>query len=580
MPQSRLSADRAVRKVRTLAAKGRIGEALTLASAEIRRFPDDKRLQAEFATISRRAPAAALPVEAEIERLKALYGEGLFEEVVAGASRLAPHFPRFPILPKLLGGAYQQLERHDRAAGAFRLAALLTPNDVSVQRNLGAVLAKLGRHGEAVAAFDAALRLDPADYRTTGVRAVSLAALSRQAEAMAGFDAAIALAPADLALKHDRALAEIAFGETEAARTTLAAILERAPHHAESHATLSRIRRYGAGDPHIAEMEAILERGGLSEEGRVHLHFALGKAHDEAGDTDRAFSHFAAANQLKRRQLPYAVDAQAAMFAKVRDGFAAGFVERFAGHRPATALRRRPIFILGMPRSGTTVTEQILASHSMVRGGGEMRALRNAVQPLFDRLVGQDEAAALEALGKIREAYGRALDEIGGDEPVVTDKMPANFVFAGFLPLIFPEATVIHLSRDPMATCWSNFRQHFAEEANGYVYDLADLGRYHLLHDAQMAFFKARMPGAIHELVYERLTEDQERETRALLSWCGLDFEPACLDFHTLRRRVETASRTQVQRPMYRGSSDEWRRYAAHLGPLAESLGIADAAAG
>lgn len=572
MTQSRMSAERAVRKVRTLAKKGQFGEALALCSAEMQRFPDEKRLVAEFDALGVKLPADRLPLEIQVERLKALFQAGEHSAVTAWASRLAQHYPRFPVLPKMLGGSHQALERYDRAAGAYRLAALLTPNDAAVQRNLGAVLAKLMRHGEAVSAYEAAIRLDPLDHKTIGARAISLAALSRRDEAMAAFAAAAALAPDDITLRHDLALAQIALGETEAATQTLADILSRMPHHAEGHFTLSRTRRYQSGDPHMAEMEALLARDGVSAESRVYLHFALGKAHDQAGDVDRAFGHFVAANGLKRELMPYDIDAQAQMFADVRTGFAS-LVSKMAGFRPRAPLARRPIFVLGMPRSGTTLTEQILASHSTVRGGGEMRALRDAIQPLFRTLAEGSRDEAWQAAEKIRDAYGRALADAGGAEPVVTDKMPANFIYAGFISLIFPEAKVVHLVRDKMATCWSNYRQFFAENSSGYVYDLSDLARYHQLHDEQMAYWNLNLPGAIYGLGYERLTENQEAETRALLQWCDLAFEPGCLDFHLTRRRVETASRDQVQRPMYRGSSDDWRRYAAHLAPLAAALG-------
>ncbi|MBP0614189.1 tetratricopeptide repeat-containing sulfotransferase family protein [Jiella mangrovi] len=573
MPQSSMPLDRSVRKARTLAKKGRHGEALSLISAELKRFPGERRLMAEFEAIGRNVPSDRLPAEAQVERLKALYTDGLHDEVIAGATRLAPHFARFPVLPKLLGGACQATEQFDRAAGAFRLAALMTPGDASVERNLGAVLAKLSRHREAVAAFDEAIRLDPRDYKTIGSRAISLVALSEREAAMAGFEAAIALAPDDLALRHDRALAEMAFGDPAAASESLAAILKRRPAHAESHFTLSRMRRYAAGDPHIAEMQALLKTPALSNADLAHLHFALGKAQDEAGETDEAFAHFIAANRAKRETLPYDIEAQAVSFASVRQGFENGLASKLAGTTPSAAMARRPIFILGMPRSGTTLCEQILASHSTVHGAGELTALRDAIHRHFKPLTTGSEAEAREAADKIRQSYGRVLEEIGGDKPVVTDKMPANFIFAGYIPLIFPEAKIVHLNRDKMATCWSNFRQFFAEDSNGYVYDLEDLARYHCLHDEQMAFWSRAMPGAIYELGYETLTENQEAETRALLDWCGLDFEPACLDFHRTKRRVETASRAQVQRAMYRGSSQEWRRFEAHLAPLAEKLG-------
>ena len=226
-----------------------------------------------------------------------------------------------------------------------------------------------------------------------------------------------------------------------------------------------------------------------------------------------------------------------------------------------------------MPRSGTTLAEQILASHSQVYGAGEMEAMNKAIHAEFNPDGrGYRFALSEDALAGIRRRYLASLAGLKTSRPVVIDKMPLNFRWLGFILEAIPEARIVNLARDPIAVCWSIFKTYFPTSGLGFAYDLTDLAAYYRMHEDLMAFWRQRYPGRIFDLNYERLTEDQEGQTRALLDYCGLAWEDACFDFHLTERTVRTASATQVRRKMYRGSSNAWKSYETHLRPLIQAF--------
>ena len=227
-----------------------------------------------------------------------------------------------------------------------------------------------------------------------------------------------------------------------------------------------------------------------------------------------------------------------------------------------------PIFVLGMPRSGTTLVEQVLASHSRVFGAGELELLESAVAAHGSTEI----PPSIDSFTRIRDAYRQGLAKLGVAEAFVTDKMPLNFRWIGYICTALPEARIVHVQRDARATCWSCFKHYFSSRGNGFASDLRDVARYYRLYADLMAFWHDRFPGRIHDLSYEALTEHQEDQTRSLLAYLGLDWEDACLAFHLAERSVQTASATQVRQRLYQGSSEAWRRYEAHLGPMLEVL--------
>ena len=302
----------------------------------------------------------------------------------------------------------------------------------------------------------------------------------------------------------------------------------------------------------LAAMEA------LDGEASIPLHFALGKAYDDRGEGERAFHHYLRGNALKRRTLAYDEAAALAAMAKAERFFSAERLGRLGGQGDPG---EEPVFILGMPRSGSTLIEQILASHACVHGGDE--------RPDFPELLGGFDGEDFRALGAAYLARSRAL---APGALRITDKLPGNFLHAGAIHLALPNARIIHSRRDPADTCLSCFTKLFRGE-QAYTYDLGELGRYYRAYDRLMAHWRSVLPASIFiEVDYEALVADPEAQTRRLLAHCGLAWDPACLDFHRTRRAVRTASAAQVRRPIYRNSIGRWRLYGDLLAPLLTEL--------
>ncbi|MDX1563197.1 MAG: sulfotransferase, partial [Gammaproteobacteria bacterium] len=344
--------------------------------------------------------------------------------------------------------------------------------------------------------------------------------------------------------------------------------LEIRPDYAEAHRNLSDLSRYRPDDAHLDRMLALLGRDDLPARDRMLLCFAVGKAYGDVGDHDKAFAYLSSGNRLRKEQLNYSIAPTRDAFASIMSVFSGALPRLNVAEESEAKGLRQPIFIVGMPRSGTTLVEQILASHSKIHGAGELRLLDQAVNATE-----WDSAPPSKAqLSAIRESYLGGLAAIGDAKPYLTDKMPFNFLWIGFIVTAIPEAKIVHVERDARATCWSNFKHFFVDRRTGFTNDLRDVAEYYVMYAKLMSFWEQKFPSRIYNLSYESLTEHQEEQTRKLLEHIGLEWEPQCLEFHKTRRAVSTASSTQVRQKIYRGSSDEWRHYRRHLEPMIEAL--------
>jgi hypothetical protein len=335
---------------------------------------------------------------------------------------------------------------------------------------------------------------------------------------------------------------------------------------------------FAAGDRHLAKMEELAAKAdGLSKTDRMQLDFALGKAYADLKDHKRSFRHFLAGNAGKRAQIEYDEKATLTLFDDIERTFTPELIKaKSGGGDPST----EPIFVLGMPRSGTTLVEQILASHPSVHGAGELATLNDVVLTVH----GPDgktipyphfvEALDASALQKIGARYLAQVRELAPARERITDKMPSNFFFVGLIHLALPNARIIHTIRDPIDTCISCFSKLFSAEQN-HTYDLAELGRYYRRYDRLMAHWRnALPPGRILDVRYEDVVADLEGEARCILEHCGLPWNERCLAFHKTERPVRTASATQVRKPIYKNSVGRWRVYEEFLTPLVAELGI------
>jgi tetratricopeptide (TPR) repeat protein len=332
---------------------------------------------------------------------------------------------------------------------------------------------------------------------------------------------------------------------------------------------LAAVHRFGAQDGELAAMERLIGQvDTMTAEARITLHFALGKAYDDCGESVKAFRHYQEANQRKRRVIDYDEPAALSMIERTRSSFDGELITRMGGRGDPSTV---PIFILGMPRSGSTLIEQILASHRAVHGGDE----RSDFPELLGRIGYPEPAASLseEGFSALGAAYAARLRALAPSALRVTDKLPGNFLYAGAIHLALPQARIIHSRRDAADTCFSCFTKLFRDEQQAFTYDLGELGRYYRAYQGLMAHWRALLPATVFlDVDYEALIDDTEGQARRLLAHCGLDWDPACLDFHHTRREVRTHSAAQVRRPIYRGSMGRWKHYGDLLEPLLRDL--------
>ncbi len=328
-------------------------------------------------------------------------------------------------------------------------------------------------------------------------------------------------------------------------------------------------------DEAIGMLRDALEQPHLDKTGRINLNYALGRLLDHCGDYDAAFSAFAEANRLKRNQ-----PMNPALLRQGTDNFIRVFDREFFRQAPrAQCPTARPIFIVGMPRSGSSLVEQILACHPGVSGGGELELLPALASQLY-KLVGSKEPfpmcvpqADTGSLTQLANTYLMHTDPLVQPGSLhVTDKLPGNFLLIGLIELLFPNASIIHVRRHPLDNCLSCHFENFTRDIP-YTHELAELGQYWFEYHRLMQHWRTMLPGRMFELDYENLVRDQEAVTRALLAHCGLEWDARCLEFHRNARSVGTASYDQVRRPMYSSSIGRWRHYERHLGPLRLGLG-------
>ena len=553
------------------------GSPLDLFARAVRRQADGRLAEAEplYHAVLAHCPGHALSLHMlGVIRLQS----GRYADAHTLLSAALPLLADSAEIHRHLGVALQALGRLVEAAEAYREALRRRP-DAVVWILLGLVHEMLGDNAGALASFTAAVALQPQSADAHNNLGAALDRAGRFDDAMAAYARALALQPGHAEALLNTAGGLRAAGQPLAARAAIERVLAADPAHAYAWFLLSEVKTFAPGDPDIARLEALQAPAGRDAKARADLAFALGKAKMDVGDADGAFASLAAANRIKRASFDYDVAADAARMARLAARFDAGFLQR---HEGAGAASPAPIFILGMPRSGSTLLEQVLASHPAIAGAGEL-PIPTALSAGLDRAEtapGLDETAVRASLRQLGEDYLRQIAPFGAGHARVANKAIGLFLYAGLLHLMLPGARFIHCRRDPVDSCFSCYTKNFAEPQL-FAYDLHELGAYHRAHTALMNHWRAVIPpGRFLEVEYEALTADLDGEARRLITFTGLDWDDACLDFHRNARRVGTASAEQVRQPIYRSSVGRWQAYERHLGPLLAALGLAAAPSG
>ena len=480
-----------------------------------------------------------------------------------------------------LGMALLGLSQPERGIAKFRAAMEARPDYVDAESNLGLCFWELGRSKEAVTIFEAVLERRPGNIATLARLARALSIRGNMVGAIERYEEILRYDPG-----------------SAAGLSGMAAVLEKKGDYAECYRLVKPLlakeseeriwpviagvygriaRRFDEQDEAAVLIGNILDRQGLPRDAEYDLRFTLGKIYDDTNKFDRAFANFKRANELRAQTF------DGEKFTAQVDRITEFFTPKRAPLMPqATNRSDLPVFIVGMPRSGTSLTEQILACHPGVHGAGELeemgRIIRETVnEPDTDEgypdCLGELDQAAVDRLA---EGHLTMLRSFEDGVIRVTDKMPYNFVHLGMIARLFPNARVVHCARDPLDTCLSCYFQNFWR-GNNFSFDLAWLGQYHRQYQRLMTFWRESLEIPIYDIQYEKLVNDLEGESRKLVDFLGLDWDPACLEFHTSKRLVHTASYEQVRQPIYNRSAGRWRRYERHLGPLREALGDAGA---
>jgi tetratricopeptide (TPR) repeat protein len=442
-------------------------------------------------------------------------------------------------------------------------------------RGLGSALVALGRLEEADAAARHVVKIEPENPQTWITIAAVATRLMRQERALEAYEQAARLKPQDVRLRMSIGHVQKTLGSRAESEAAYKAALAIDPGLAEAWWSLADLKNYSFTDADVAAMQSLLASDKRERSNEAQLHFALGKACEQRRQYREAFAHYAQGNVLRRRDAPFDIANFERRSERIRAFFDQAFFTARAG---AGNLGGAPIFIVGLPRSGSTLVEQILASHSCVEGTMELPFIVNIANEFDDLAPARDgypetvrnaSAAHLSALGT---RYLAQTTPLRRGRERFTDKLPNNFSHVGLIHAILPHATIIDARRHPMDCCFSTFKQHFAE-GQTFSYDLEDLGRYYRCYLSLMDHWDAVLPGKVLHLQYEDLVRDPERNIRRLLEHCQLPFEAACLSFHETRRPVRTASAEQVRQPLYTSGVGYWRQFATELEPLRRALG-------
>ena len=465
-----------------------------------------------------------------------------------------------------LGGIAYDLGDLDKAKSCYETALSLRSNFTDCHYNLALVHHESGDWKQAAFEYRAVIELAPAYAAAHNNLGIVLQQAGEVEEAKASYLAALEHQPdyADAYLNLGVLSREL--GELEEAEAHCIKAISVKPDFAEAHRNLATIKSFRTKDEQYRQMNQLYASSSASADDRCRICFALAKANEDLGEYERAYALYVEGNALRREQLGYDFYNDDHLFERVQ----------YQYPRLKNVVRAQsngeggpvPILLVGMPRSGTTLVEQIISSHSKITGAGELSAITKRG---LDIATGARQITS-RTLAGFRHGYERDLRAWSPSSLLVSDKTPDNFFFVGLIAAAFPECRIVHVARNPAATCWANFRQYYLGSNLGFSYSLEDLVRYYRRYCRLMEFWQAEMGGLIYSVNYERLTENPETETRALIRYLGLDWEDACLSPQDNNRRVATASNVQIRQGIYTGSSEKWKHYKPYLNGAFEHL--------
>jgi tetratricopeptide (TPR) repeat protein len=599
-----IKSERQLSRAKKLLIKGKIREAESIYLDILLTSPKNKDAKDALRTISNRKEAA-LPMN-KIQLAVSFINSGQIKEAIEIVEPLIKNFPNESLLFNImgvcnhscqnykvaindfrkavelnsgyaeayynLGVSYGDLGEIESAKKAYKNALRINNNYPTAQNNLGQILFTQGEFKESISYFKWALEFKPdfaEAYYNLGNAYLSLEDLHNAIKLL---KKAISVKPDFADAYNNLGIAYLRTGEQELAREFFENAIALVPAYASAHHNLSSVKKYYEKDSQVIQMESLLSNTEISIQDQIYFSFSLAKVYEDLGSHKELFKHLNHANRMRKKQLNYSISDSERHNEMIKL-----FFNNQSNNKIKIlykdSLSVRPIFIVGMPRSGTSLVEQIVSSHNEVHGAGELKNFNNIIVPIIrDHLSNEDFSLTEDEFRLIRKQYEDELSKFNVNEKIITDKWPLNFRSIGFILSAFPEAKIIHLKRNPTATCWSIYKHYFSHEGNGWAYNLNDLADFYNLYIELMNYWHDLYPGKIYDISYEELTSNQEKETRKLIQYCDLNWDQNCLNFHKNKRDVKTASSLQVRKKMYQGSSDAWRKYADYLKPLNDAL--------
>ena len=504
--------------------------------------------------------------DSSVLQIATLYNQGDLTNAIRESEKFLSVNYRNPVIWNILGAAYFGKAEHKQAIKAYKQAIKIKADYTEAYNNLGVAFEAQGKSKEALISFNRALSIKPNYAEALNNMGAVLQSQGKLEDSILAYSKALRIKPNYWEAYFNIGRARNEQGYLSKAIKAYTKAISLKHDCAEAHRDLSFIKKFTAHDPQIQLLEKLIASPITPEYEKCQYLYSLGKAYEDLGQFESSFNQYYLGGKLRKKQLSYNIKDDELLFNKIKKQ--SFNIYKLKPIEEVSSTDFTPVFIVGMPRSGTTLVEQIISSHSQVYGAGELQLLRKYVS---DIAMGKKKPDK-NCLELARNSYMHDLRKLNSSSNFITDKMPLNFVFIGMIFSILSKAKVIHVKRDPSATCWSNFRHYFPANSLGFSYDLTDLVSYYKLYEDIMAHWETMYSDRIYQLNYDQLTCDQVGETEKLLEYLGMSWQRACLFPQKNKRMVKTASKHQVVKKVYTGSSESWRKFKGPLNGAFDSL--------
>ena len=499
---------------------------------------------------------------------------GLIEEAIKSYKNAISIKNEYPNAHYNLGNALVIIKKYNDAIKHFELAVVFNPKFAQAYYNLGLANKSIENNFEAGLNFDKALAIKPDYAEAANDRGVIFQNVGDFENAIKYYQKSLAINPNVAKVYNNLGIAEKYLNKIDDSIKSFEDAASVDPNFARAYYNLSGFKQYTFNTDQVAAMQSIHMSDSVNQFDLIAINFALARANEHLGNQDKFLSYLHEGNRLRKKELNYSIDSSYKSFLNIYEAFSLLPNPHNKSLQNITPTKR-PIFILGMPRSGTSLVEQIISSHEEVFGAGEINILKKIYNQITRNILPNEKEKNIlseENLMLIREKYFDSFAHLSTYHNIITNKTPENFKYIGLIFSIFPNAKIIHLKRDPRAICWSIYKSNWGGKGYRFSYNMDDLVKYYSLYSKLMDFWHKKFPGKIYDICYEDLTTNQEEETKKLLEYCELDWDENCLNFHNNKRAVKTSSSLQVRQKMYQGSSEAWKKYESHIQPLIDGL--------